>query len=119
MPLVTGDGIGDEFETAADADGDGLANYLDLDSDGDSIPDATEVRTHRIAWSGMTCASGSELVTVGRELVTLTEIQSPTSLTRTRTATASWTGMKGHGIGTSTAGPTSLTWTRTATGCRT
>jgi hypothetical protein len=118
MPLVTGDGIGDGFETAADADGDGLANYLDLDSDGDSIPDTTEV-PHQIARSGMTCASGSELMTVGRELVTLTEIQSPTSLTRTRTATASWTGMRGHGIGTSTAGPTFSTWTRTATGCRT
>jgi len=37
-----GDGIPDSVETAADVDGDGNPNFLDLDSDGDGIPDAFE-----------------------------------------------------------------------------
>ncbi|MDC3353946.1 gliding motility-associated C-terminal domain-containing protein, partial [Schleiferiaceae bacterium] len=37
-----GDGIPDSVETAADADGDGFPNFLDLDSDGDGILDSIE-----------------------------------------------------------------------------
>ena len=37
-----GDGIPDSVETAADVDGDGNPNFLDLDSDNDGIPDAFE-----------------------------------------------------------------------------
>ena len=37
-----GDRIPDIIESAADFDGDGIANYLDTDSDNDSIPDASE-----------------------------------------------------------------------------
>ena len=39
---LIGDGWLDTAETDADTDGDGLANYLDADSDGDGIPDAME-----------------------------------------------------------------------------
>jgi hypothetical protein len=37
-----GDGIPDLDEGYADADGDGVPNFRDLDSDGDGIPDADE-----------------------------------------------------------------------------
>jgi hypothetical protein len=37
-----GDGILDGIETNADADGDGIPNYLDPDSDNDGIPDSVE-----------------------------------------------------------------------------
>ncbi len=37
-----GDGISDDEEGTDDIDGDGVPNYLDLDSDGDSISDAHE-----------------------------------------------------------------------------
>ena len=37
-----GDTILDATETATDTDGDGVFNFLDLDSDGDGIPDQTE-----------------------------------------------------------------------------
>ena len=36
------DGIPDSLEGNADTDGDGQPDYLDLDSDGDSIPDSVE-----------------------------------------------------------------------------
>lgn len=36
------DGIPDDIEGVADADGDGVANYLDSDSDNDTIPDQVE-----------------------------------------------------------------------------
>jgi hypothetical protein len=36
------DGIPDDIEGVADADGDGIANYLDSDSDNDTIPDQVE-----------------------------------------------------------------------------
>ncbi len=45
IPDADGDGISDEQEGAAarvDTDGDGTADYLDRDSDGDSLPDADE-----------------------------------------------------------------------------
>ena len=39
-----GDGLADSLETkTADSDGDGFRDYLDLDSDGNGIPDANEV----------------------------------------------------------------------------
>ncbi len=37
-----GDGASNEVEGTGDIDGDGVPNYLDLDSDGDSISDAHE-----------------------------------------------------------------------------
>ena len=37
-----GDGIPDDIEGAIDSDGDGLANFIDLDSDNDTIPDSLE-----------------------------------------------------------------------------
>lgn len=37
-----GDGVSNEAEGTGDPDGDGIPNYLDLDSDGDSISDAHE-----------------------------------------------------------------------------
>lgn len=37
-----GDGVSNEDEGTGDMDGDGVPNYLDLDSDGDSISDAHE-----------------------------------------------------------------------------
>ena len=39
---TTGDGIPDSIEGNADFDGDGVPNFLDLDSDGDGIEDARE-----------------------------------------------------------------------------
>ncbi len=36
------DGVSNEIEGTGDPDGDGIPNYLDLDSDGDSISDAHE-----------------------------------------------------------------------------
>ncbi len=41
-PDTDGDGVSDEEEGTGDMDGDGIPNYLDLDSDGDSISDAHE-----------------------------------------------------------------------------
>lgn len=46
-----GDGISDEVEGFTDLDGDGVPNLDDLDSDGDSIDDATESRVGRNAFS--------------------------------------------------------------------
>ncbi len=40
-----GDGIKDSVEGTVDTDGDGIPNYLDLDSDGDGIPDNIEAQT--------------------------------------------------------------------------
>lgn len=37
-----GDGVSDDEEGTGDIDGDGVPNYLDLDSDGDSISDSHE-----------------------------------------------------------------------------
>lgn len=37
------DGIPDVIEGAGDIDGDGIPNYIDLDSDGDTLPDTSEV----------------------------------------------------------------------------
>lgn len=37
-----GDGVSNDAEGTGDLDGDGVPNYLDLDSDGDSISDAHE-----------------------------------------------------------------------------
>lgn len=37
-----GDGVSDQSEGTGDTDGDGVPNYLDLDSDGDSISDSHE-----------------------------------------------------------------------------
>ena len=41
-PDTDGDGRSDNEEGSGDPDGDGVPNYLDLDSDGDSISDAHE-----------------------------------------------------------------------------
>jgi hypothetical protein len=46
-----GDGISDSIEGAADPDDDGIPNYLDTDSDDDSIPDGTEYRSNDLNWS--------------------------------------------------------------------
>lgn len=41
-PDTDGDGVSNDAEGTGDPDGDGIPNYLDLDSDGDSISDAHE-----------------------------------------------------------------------------
>lgn len=41
-PDTDNDGVSDALEGAGDIDGDGIPNYLDLDSDGDAISDAHE-----------------------------------------------------------------------------
>lgn len=48
-----GDGLPDSKEGAGDPDGDGLANYEDLDSDGDTQTDAQEVATGRNPYDGI------------------------------------------------------------------
>lgn len=47
------DGIPDSVEGPGDPDGDGLANYEDLDSDGDTQTDAQEVATGRDPYDGI------------------------------------------------------------------
>ncbi len=44
-----GDGIPDSTETVADFDGDGTANYLDVDSDNDGILTPAKARTTAMA----------------------------------------------------------------------
>ncbi|WP_412468438.1 Calx-beta domain-containing protein [Pedobacter sp. KLB.chiD] len=51
-----GDGIKDSVEGTADPDGDGIPNYLDLDSDGDGIPDNIEAQST----AGYIAPSGSD-----------------------------------------------------------
>jgi hypothetical protein len=48
-----GDGVADSAEGAGDPDGDGLANYEDLDSDGDTQTDAQEAATGRNPYDGI------------------------------------------------------------------
>lgn len=48
-----GDGLLDSMEGTDDLDGDGLANYEDLDSDGDTQTDAQEVATGRNPYDGI------------------------------------------------------------------